>query len=76
MCWFLVRKYPNNGRAYFTNAETLALGGGIELWRGFFQSVPMFALPNKSLQFLRLRRSVRPTLGRMLVNVDTAMAAM
>ena len=35
--WLSDRKYPNNNRAYFTNADTVSLGGGIELWRGFFQ---------------------------------------
>ncbi|KAF7338648.1 Argonaute-like protein [Mycena venus] len=46
----------NNGRAYFSPAGKKVLPGGIELWRGFFQSV-------------------RPTLGRMIVTIDTSMAA-
>jgi eukaryotic translation initiation factor 2C len=48
--------FPNNGRGYFTNADFRPLEGGLELWRGYFQSV-------------------RPTLGRMLVNVDTSITA-
>ncbi|KAJ7445757.1 argonaute-like protein [Mycena galericulata] len=47
----------NNGRAYFSpKGKKLIEGTGIELWRGYFQSV-------------------RPTLGRMLVTIDTSMAA-
>ncbi|KAH7929773.1 Piwi-domain-containing protein [Leucogyrophana mollusca] len=41
---FLVRqapnlKYPNNARAFFTEAGKRPIGGGLELWRGYFQSV-------------------------------------
>lgn len=32
-------KYPFNVRSFFTNRETKDIGGGIELWRGYFQSV-------------------------------------
>ncbi|KAJ7702361.1 Piwi domain-containing protein [Mycena rosella] len=47
----------NNGRAYFSSAGKRTLPGtGVELWRGFFQSV-------------------RPVIGRMLVTIDTSMAA-
>ncbi|KAJ7273274.1 argonaute-like protein [Mycena rebaudengoi] len=47
----------NNGRAYFSSQGRRSLPGtGVELWRGFFQSV-------------------RPTIGRMLVTIDTSMAA-
>ncbi|KAJ7929277.1 hypothetical protein B0H13DRAFT_2310739 [Mycena leptocephala] len=47
----------NNGRAYFSPAGKRSLPGtGVELWRGFFQSV-------------------RPTIGRMIVTIDTSMAA-
>ncbi|KAG6854931.1 hypothetical protein C0991_009754 [Blastosporella zonata] len=49
-------KYVNNGRAYFTPEGSRAIGSGLELWRGYFQSV-------------------RPTIGRMLVNIDTTVAA-
>ncbi|KAG6817094.1 hypothetical protein H0H87_012862 [Tephrocybe sp. NHM501043] len=40
----LVRQGPNmnhinNGKAYFTPEGSRAIGGGLELWRGFFQSV-------------------------------------
>ncbi|KAJ7470325.1 argonaute-like protein [Mycena latifolia] len=47
----------NNGRAYFSQVGKRSLPGtGVELWRGFFQSV-------------------RPTIGRMLITIDTSMAA-
>ncbi|KAJ4488451.1 Piwi domain-containing protein [Lentinula aciculospora] len=46
--------YPHNTKAYFTDAQKADLGIGLELWRGFFQSV-------------------RPSIGKMLVNIDTTM---
>jgi len=49
--------YPHNLRAYYTDAGKEQIGGGLELWRGFFQSV-------------------RPSIGRMLVNVDVSVSAM
>ncbi|KAG2348507.1 Piwi-domain-containing protein [Suillus weaverae] len=51
-------KYPNNTRAFFTkDAGIQTLGGGLELWRGYFQSV-------------------RPTIGKILVNIDVSTAVM
>ncbi|KAG1736714.1 Piwi domain-containing protein [Suillus lakei] len=51
-------KYPNNTRAFFTkDAGIQTLGGGLELWRGYFQSV-------------------RPTIGKVLVNIDVSTAVM
>ncbi|KAG2133863.1 ribonuclease H-like domain-containing protein [Suillus cothurnatus] len=51
-------KYPNNTRAFFTkDAGIQPLGGGLELWRGYFQSV-------------------RPTIGKVLVNIDVSTAVM
>lgn len=51
-------KYPNNTRAFFTkDAGIHGLGGGLELWRGYFQSV-------------------RPTIGKVLVNIDVSTAVM
>ena len=44
-------RYPFNVRSFFTDRETRDIGGGIVLWRGYFQSV-------------------RPAIGRMLINVD------
>lgn len=32
-------KYPFNVRSFFTDQETKDIGGGIQLWRGYFQSV-------------------------------------
>lgn len=32
-------KYPFNARSFFTSNETREIGGGIELWRGYFQSI-------------------------------------
>ncbi|KAJ7830395.1 hypothetical protein B0H13DRAFT_1655150 [Mycena leptocephala] len=43
--------YPFNVRSFFTNLETKDIGAGLELWRGYFQSI-------------------RPAMGRMLINVD------
>lgn len=43
--------HPFNVRSFFTDRERRDLGGGIEIWRGYFQSV-------------------RPVIGRMIVNVD------
>ncbi|KAL0580091.1 hypothetical protein V5O48_001950 [Marasmius crinis-equi] len=58
----LIKQHPNktnphNARAYFTENDTrLVPNSGLELWRGYFQSV-------------------RPTIGRLLINVDTTIAA-
>ena len=32
-------RYPSNARSFFTDQETLSIGGGVALWRGYFQSV-------------------------------------
>ena len=32
-------KYPFNVRSFFTDRETKDIGSGIQLWRGYFQSV-------------------------------------
>jgi eukaryotic translation initiation factor 2C len=32
-------RYPFNTRSFFTNRETKDIGGGIHLWRGYFQSI-------------------------------------
>ncbi|KAH9844266.1 argonaute-like protein [Rhodofomes roseus] len=50
-------KYPFNVRSFFTNRETKDIGGGIVLWRGYFQSV-------------------RPAIGKMLINVDISTGTM
>lgn len=50
-------RYPFNVRSFFTDRETKDIGGGIVLWRGYFQSV-------------------RPAIGRMLINVDISTGAM
>ena len=50
-------RYPFNVRSFFTDSETWNIGGGIELWRGYFQSL-------------------RPAIGRMLINVDISTGAM
>jgi len=50
-------KYPFNSRSFFTPKETKMIGGGIELWRGYFQSV-------------------RPSIGRLLINVDISTGMM
>ncbi|EIM88070.1 argonaute-like protein [Stereum hirsutum FP-91666 SS1] len=48
--------YPFNIRSFYTPDETRDIGGGIILWRGYFQSV-------------------RPSIGRMLINVDISTGA-
>jgi len=49
--------YPFNARSFFTELETRDIGGGIVLWRGYFQSV-------------------RPAVGRMVINFDMSTGAM
>jgi len=49
--------YPFNTRSFFTDKETKSIGGGIVLWRGYFQSV-------------------RPGIGKMLINIDISTSAM
>lgn len=39
---YKARMYPHNLRAYYTDAGMERIGGGLELWRGFFQSVHSF----------------------------------
>ncbi|KAG8885868.1 hypothetical protein FRB97_009030 [Tulasnella sp. 331] len=46
-----IQNNPFNVRSFFTPDERRPLGRGIELWRGYFQSV-------------------RPAIGRMVVNLD------
>jgi eukaryotic translation initiation factor 2C len=48
--------YPSNVRSIFTDRETRDIGGGIVLWRGYFQSV-------------------RPAIGRMVINFDISTGA-
>ena len=50
-------KYPFNVRSFFTDRETKDIGGGLILWRGYFQSV-------------------RPAIGRLLINVDISTGTM
>ena len=51
------QRYPHNARSFFTDTIRRDIGGGIVLWRGFFQSV-------------------RPAIGRIIINVDTATGVM
>ena len=50
-------KYPFNVRSFFTREDQRDIGGGIVLWRGYFQSV-------------------RPAVGRMLINIDISTGMM
>lgn len=50
-------KYPFNVRSFFTPEGKTYIGGGVELWRGYFQSV-------------------RPAIGRMLINLDISTGMM
>ena len=49
--------YAFNVRSFFTDRETRDIGGGLVLWRGYFQSI-------------------RPAVGRMLINVDISTGVM
>jgi eukaryotic translation initiation factor 2C len=49
--------YPFNKRSFFTPQDKRNIGGGMEVWRGIFQSI-------------------RPTIGRLVVNVDLATGVM
>ena len=49
--------YPSNKNSFVPIQEPRPIGGGIELWRGHFQSV-------------------RPAIGRMLINVDISTGVM
>jgi eukaryotic translation initiation factor 2C len=49
--------YSYNSRSFFTNKGAQDIGGGFQLWRGYFQSV-------------------RPALGKMLVNIDISTGLM
>ncbi|KAF8635579.1 hypothetical protein AX15_000229 [Amanita polypyramis BW_CC] len=51
------QKYPFNVRSFFTPQGKRAVGGGLELWRGYFQSL-------------------RPSIGRLIVNVDISTGMM
>ncbi|KAF8806120.1 argonaute-like protein [Phlegmacium glaucopus] len=51
------QKYPFNTRSFFTPEGKRNIGGGMELWRGYFQSI-------------------RPSEGRMYVNIDIATGIM
>lgn len=51
-----IMKYPFNTRSFYTDLrEVKDIGRGLQLWRGYFQSV-------------------RPSIGRLLVNVDISTA--
>ena len=52
-----MKGYPYNSRSFFTKNGAQGIGGGFELWRGYFQSV-------------------RPALGKMLVNIDISTGLM
>ncbi|KAJ6548130.1 argonaute-like protein [Mycena vulgaris] len=51
------QRFPVKGRSFFTPDETKSIGGGLVLWRGYFQSI-------------------RPAVGRMLINVDISTGVM
>ncbi|KAF4620072.1 hypothetical protein D9613_004836 [Agrocybe pediades] len=51
------QQYPFNVRSFFTDRGSKQIGGALELWRGYFQSL-------------------RPSQGRMYINLDIATAVM
>lgn len=50
-------RYPTKRSTFFTSQGERPIGGGINLWRGYHQSL-------------------RPAIGRLLINVDTATGTM
>ncbi|KAK7042157.1 protein argonaute-2 [Favolaschia claudopus] len=50
-------RFPTKGRSFFTEEGSKAIGAGLVLWRGYFQSI-------------------RPAVGRMLINVDISTGVM
>ncbi|KAF8195816.1 argonaute-like protein [Mycena galopus ATCC 62051] len=66
--------YPFNVRSFFTNRETKDIGAGLELCK-FFISIPInswLTCPLGRGYF----QSVRPGIGRMLINVDISTGTM
>lgn len=62
------------GRAYFPDgSQTRSLDGGLEFWKGFF-AYAAYLKPDVTIW--HISSSVRPTIGRILVNIDIANAAM
>ena len=53
----IMQDLPFNSRSVFTPNGAKGIGGGFELWRGYFQSL-------------------RPALGRMIVNIDISTGLM
>ncbi|KAG9047218.1 hypothetical protein FS837_002812, partial [Tulasnella sp. UAMH 9824] len=51
-----IQKHPFNAKSFFTDVRPRDARWGVELWRGYFQSV-------------------RPVIGKMVVNVDISSAA-
>ncbi|KAJ7765995.1 ribonuclease H-like domain-containing protein [Mycena olivaceomarginata] len=51
------QRFPVKGRSFFTSEGSKAIGAGLVLWRGYFQSI-------------------RPAVGRMLINVDISTGVM
>jgi len=51
------KKYPSNSRSFFIPEGKALLGAGLEVRRGYFQSI-------------------RPSIGRLLLNLDISSAAM
>ncbi|KAF8145988.1 argonaute-like protein [Mycena galopus ATCC 62051] len=51
------QRFPIKGRSFFTEEGSKAIGAGLVLWRGYFQSI-------------------RPAVGRMLINVDISTGVM
>jgi len=49
-------RHPVLGRSFYTRDGCVSLGGGVEMWRGYFQSI-------------------RPTAGKLMVNVDLSATA-
>lgn len=64
-------------RAYYTDVGKRQIGGGLELWQGFFQSVSRLPIWPPEDDYVALCvRSARPSIGQMLINTDISMSTM
>lgn len=75
-------RYASNARSFFVPDGKKALGLGVTLWNGYFQYVDRlfsflaFTSPRRSPSRPSPYRSVRPTAGRMVVNIDVSTGMM
>lgn len=74
-------RFSSNGKSFFVPEGFKTIGSGLQLWRGFFQYVPTSS-PSVQYEWVldplyrTSPRSVRPTLGKMVINVDISTGLM